>query len=510
MTKISSSISSAAPPDDGASHCPVTGLPLFRPKNWVLDSLPDNYRITLTVVGRHILLLQPSGYLTAAAFLAAAPTVEQAIAHAGQGEKSGYVFLEDYSNVRGSSHQARKLHIDFFKRQHQPRAGIIFGAPPLFQLSYKLAVRLHLVEIPSTMVKKYAEAVKLAVALLADEEEPAGRGDKPDPAARPGFKATSVFVPASLPNPAVPLRPVEPTPIGRENPGPEFERGLTAQETKKYTEQLLGYIARIDWEKDGFDREVGALEAGNPFGPVFNAIAFIKADLDALFREKSRAEAEIAEYQKQLRKLGSEILLAEEKERRRIANQLHDHTGQSLAMARIKLQWLAHSLGPSEHSSHIREVVGILDEAIQDARTLTLELSPPVLYELGLTAGLEWLVEQTQEKYGLETIFVDSPRCPVLPVNMSILAFRAVRELLINVVKHAQASRVVVAASFRDENLVIRVEDDGIGFEPPAPGDKPRGFGLFSIRERFDTMGGRLEIESSPGQGCRALLIIPT
>ncbi len=217
--------------------------------------------------------------------------------------------------------------------------------------------------------------------------------------------------------------------------------------------------------------------------------------------ERKRTEARLHDYQQQLRRLASEISLAEEKERRRIASELHDGAIQNLALAKIKLGELEKSLPPKHRGSTLDEIRELLDLSIHDARSLIFELSPPVLYELGLGAAIEWLGEQFQARYGISCrVVADQGEAPV-NIEIEIILFQALRELLVNVVKHANASRVRVELRRLDDRLSLQVHDDGDGFDAAAvlTGSGSGGFGLFNIRERLQLLGATFEIESGTG-----------
>ena len=166
--------------------------------------------------------------------------------------------------------------------------------------------------------------------------------------------------------------------------------------------------------------------------------------------------------------------------------------------------------GSTALATPMDEVRRLVEQTIQYTRSLTFELSPPILYDLGFEAAVEWLAEMMQEQHGLR-IEVQSDKGPKpLDDEIRVLLFQAVRELLVNVIKHAQASQVRVAIDREGADLRIKVEDNGVGL--PISLDAPptgRGFGLFSIRERLKHLGGHLKAESEPGQGTRVTLLVP-
>lgn len=218
------------------------------------------------------------------------------------------------------------------------------------------------------------------------------------------------------------------------------------------------------------------------------------------------AQARLNEYQAQLRRLASELSLTEERERRRIAQELHDQVGHNLARMKFQLQ----ELRPRQGSIELDTVLQVLEETIHASRNLTFELSPPVLHELGLGAALEWLVHQLQVNYGVAGEYGDDRQLKPLSEDMRVVLFQAVRELLVNVGKHAQAASAHVRACVDDGMIRIEVEDDGRGFDPAAVHQRTAaGFGLFSIHERLAHMGGAMTIDAAPGRGTKIILTAP-
>jgi signal transduction histidine kinase len=231
--------------------------------------------------------------------------------------------------------------------------------------------------------------------------------------------------------------------------------------------------------------------------------------------ERKQAEERLLEYQAQLKSLASELLLTEERERHRIATELYDRVGQSLAASKIKLETLRQSVAGEKLCEAMDEICSLLSKAIADAGSLAFDLSSPVLYELGFeTAVAEWLSEQIEKRHGIKTEFRDDGQVKPLDDRVRVLLFRDVRELLINVVKHAQATKVRVSIGRVSSQICVTVEDDGIGFhfdpaEVASQAVERSEFGLFGIRARLAHLGGHLEIESARGCGCKATIMAP-
>ena len=241
--------------------------------------------------------------------------------------------------------------------------------------------------------------------------------------------------------------------------------------------------------------------------------------------DRKAAEAQEIAYQNRLSSLASELSLAEERERRRIAVEIHDNLSQNLALVKMKLAMLRHGAEPGDVLRGLDDAIALLDPLLERTRTLTFELSPPVLYELGLDAALEWLADRVGQQHGVAVRFKGQPKpagraapAPV-PEDVAVLLFQAVRELLMNVVKHARASHVEVRSARAGSKVTVAVADDGRGFDPASltaaarNGDsrnrKTGGFGLFSIRTRLEHMGGRMEIRSGDGSGTEVTLTVP-
>lgn len=229
--------------------------------------------------------------------------------------------------------------------------------------------------------------------------------------------------------------------------------------------------------------------------------------------ERKKAEQQLLDYQAKLKSLASQLSVIEERERRRIATELHDQIGQSLVFSKTKLDSMRDSMSSGELNDSLGEVCDCLGQVIRDTRTLTFDLSYPILYELGFEAAVsEWLNEQIESNYGIKTEFEDDGRPKPLDEDICALLFRNIRELLINVVKHANAQNVKVSICKVDKQICVSVEDDGVGLKPAevtSLAGENSGFGIFSIRERLEQLGGRLEIDSEEGRGSKITMTAP-
>ncbi|HPS55942.1 MAG TPA: ABC transporter substrate binding protein [Sedimentisphaerales bacterium] len=227
---------------------------------------------------------------------------------------------------------------------------------------------------------------------------------------------------------------------------------------------------------------------------------------------RKKAEEMLLSSQSRLRSLASELSLAEERLRHKIATDVHDNIGQNLAMSKIRLEELRKNLGVGELSEKVRELLELISQTISVTRSLTFDISPPVLYELGFEPAMEWLVRNARKSHGFDAEFESDGKDKPIDNNIRVLLFQAVRELLVNVAKHAKASMVTVISTREDNHIKVRVIDDGIGFDferVRRKADDFIGFGLFSIRERLGFVGGSIEIDSKKGEGTKVILRAP-
>jgi len=216
----------------------------------------------------------------------------------------------------------------------------------------------------------------------------------------------------------------------------------------------------------------------------------------------------------QLRALASELAQTEERERRVLAQILHDQLQQLLVAARLKVEILRQGVQDEALAQVVHDLDQLVRQSIAESRSLTLELSPAALYQGGLAVGLEWLGRQLEEKYGLfvEVHASDDANPPDEATRVSL--FQAVRELLFNVVKHARVDRAVVRLRRADPRTIqVEVSDNGCGCDPSGLDSRATAhgsFGLFSVCERLRLLDGRLEVQTAPGQGMRVVITVPT
>lgn len=300
---------------------------------------------------------------------------------------------------------------------------------------------------------------------------------------------------------------LEPRPAADEGPFLHEERDLIdslADMLRLHVQHVLADEALRD-AHDGLERQVqertAQLEASN-------------AALQAEIEEHRRARREIELHQHRLRRLASELSLAEARERRAIAADLHDHLGQALAFVKIRLGEFAGDAVFCGFEQSLQELETLIDQAIRYTRTLTCELSPPVLHELGLGPALEWLGEQTQARHPVRVDVRVARDARTPGTDLAVMLFQCARELVANSMRHGRPRRVRIDLRREGAGLRLEVADDGAGCDPvrlveAVPADGPGGFGLFSVRERLRHLGGSLDAVSAPGRGATVILRVP-
>ncbi len=230
---------------------------------------------------------------------------------------------------------------------------------------------------------------------------------------------------------------------------------------------------------------------------------------------RKKAEKKIVSYQQDLRSLAHQLLVAEERERRKIAQELHDGLSQKLALSKMLLQTMQRGLSVDKATnSQFSQVYALYGDMINETKSLTFELAPPVLYEVGLEPAVKHLLESMLAGIRIDWTFENRRNRQPLKGDLAPALYTMIRELVLNVIKHAEARQMDVVIDENDELITAVIEDNGKGMpsgtarrKESAPG--PAGFGLFSIRERLYHLGGRLTIDSQSGSGTKARIEIP-
>jgi len=225
-----------------------------------------------------------------------------------------------------------------------------------------------------------------------------------------------------------------------------------------------------------------------------------------LERRVNERTKELVRTHDRLRGLAQDLTLTEQRERQRIAGELHDYLAQMLVVTRLKINQAAQMITPDPACAPLQEADQLLDQSLTYTRTVVAELMPPTLRQFGLAAGLRWLGERMSQQ-GLDVDVQVPGETPPLSEDHTTILYQCVRELLFNVLKHAGTKRAAVTMTVDEGRVQIQVRDRGVGCDPAAvmesKGDK---FGLFSIRERMEAIDGWMDLESRPGRGTTVTL----
>ena len=237
----------------------------------------------------------------------------------------------------------------------------------------------------------------------------------------------------------------------------------------------------------------------------------VNRQLMAYAEALNRTLSEVKSKNELLGALALELSGIEERERAKIAEDLHDHVGQTLAMAKVKLQELGKS-GANIDAARLDEIDGLINQAISYSRSMIFEISPNALLELGFIEAIEWLVEHIHNKHGLDIKYSHCEQTGPMDGNTGIVLFKAVRELLMNIVKHARTDKAEVTVANDGDCVRATVSDKGCGFDPADLNASGKGrirFGLFNLQQRIINAGGAVEIDSSAGRGTRVSIAMP-
>lgn len=227
--------------------------------------------------------------------------------------------------------------------------------------------------------------------------------------------------------------------------------------------------------------------------------------------DRKIAENKILNYQKKLKTLNSVLTISEEKERRKIAEYLHDSLGQTLSIANMKLTSLTKKVTSPSIKKNIIESSELIQEVISTSRSLTYELCPPILYESGLIAAIKWKLDLIMDKYGINTQLTSCETFLHINDDVRILLYRIISELIANTLKHANPNYIKIEIRKDHDVICIIIKDNGIGYNYQSTSNNiyHSGFGLFSINERLESIQGSIVIESKSGGETITIVSVP-
>ncbi len=222
--------------------------------------------------------------------------------------------------------------------------------------------------------------------------------------------------------------------------------------------------------------------------------------------QRRRVEREVAIHQDRLRSMAVEIVMAEEHLRRSLGAELHNGLGQDIALVKMRLSLLRRSANAELHDP-LTGIEQLVQQADRSVRSIAFQISPPVLYDLGLLPALQWLVEDVGDRYGLDVRIECNVSPEIADHRIRVLLFRAVRELLVDAATHGGAGAAVVRLGQEDGLLCIIVQDEDAAFDTTGGGF--RSDCLFGIREQLRHVRASLHIDSTPGHGTKVTLVAP-
>jgi len=469
--------------------CPVSGLPYLSKPEWkdvYFDREWCDYSVTVRLIGRNIVQAKVVGNSDKHRLEKALGFLDGIIKEHMAGRP--FVFVDDFTEFKSATFEARKLYINYLVGLSNLQAVVIISPSPLLKLSLKLGRRFYKPSFKTRVAPSYAEAIRYACRFMTRDQGMA-------------------------------FRPVvsEDSPMIR-IPDPDASGTRDLLEDKRlrpYADELLHYLASIDWQKKGVDSVLLEREADHPFKGVCDAIAYIKVDIDELFEKQQRIQQALKESEEQIHTLTQELIKAQEDERRRISRDLHDNVAQDLASLMISSETLfdGHPDIPAPIREKKARFASVLKESITFIRNMAYDLRPPFLDQLGLVPTLSSYCDDFS---GANHISVDFYSGGVqhlrFDFDTEINLYRLVQEALSNIRKHADARHVTVRLTASHPTLVLRIEDNGKGFDVAlrkTEALKEKRMGLKSMEERARILSGTFSLRSAPGHGTRILVEIP-
>ena len=608
------------------SRCKYSGLTVSHPALYVSKHPGTNYFVDIAKLGDQILLVKGSGNVRSYEIVEAMSFMDEYVSTYFD-IKTGVFLIEDYADIGRVESKARKLYIDHHKNSDVFYGGIFYNMSLLMIISFKIAQRLHIQDKEVFAVDSFEQAIALALEIISQHDSAQLLSNE--------FGAQSIPIKTTR-EPGLILGYVS----GKfNNFKDKFFSRLIETITRKYSEALLKYIESIDWSKDGFDAPNIHHYADKSIRKVFDAITYIKSEIDDLLRQRDAADQVLREsearyrqlvehakagilefdyqtnritsvndsflaisgfskeeifsmepmafltkesqkiftkrlfqrlsdktvssdstyqlitksghkkwillntnviyqegllrkanvvisdithlkevenkligYQSKLKQLSIQLSKTEEFQRRELASRLHESASQELFVAQLKLNTLEKSIDDPEYSRQLDGIKAQIVKSIKEIKGITYDLSPPVLYDLGLKEAVESLSKSIEAKYRLPVESRFSGDLDHIDEDIKIIIYRIIKEILHNSIKYAQAGFINIIIDNTNNYLKVDVSDNGVGFDTCSlfKGHYTEGgFGLFDIREKINHLGGRLTINSTPGSGTRIGLSVP-
>ncbi|MFP4532008.1 MAG: PAS domain S-box protein [Desulfobacterales bacterium] len=610
------------------AKCPVSGLPVSNPHRHIGQQPGTNFSMELAGLGDRIIMIKASGYMRSEdedEFL----TCFEAYKTKYFSEDTGVVVVEDYAEVIGADAEARKKYLDYFKNSPFLLGGVIYNVSSLFRISLNLAKRLQIYGKSVYGENTYEHAISRAVKILDQSGIAYHSPARIEQCLRPPSKSAVIKLKTRFQSFL--------SKFSNWHLAPLFF--LNRAFARRYSDALMKYIESISWHTHGAYPDLPQPGHSPEIRQVFDAIGFIKSEVDRLIQERlqaeqelkerearyrqlveharagifefdfatrrilflnealleiteysrdemlamnpldlmtedsrevyenrfqtlaaggtigsdmvyqmiaksgeykwvlfntriifsdgrpekacvvlsditemKRIEAQLLEYQAKLQGLSIQLSKTQETERRKLASRLHDSVSQELFVAQLQLNTVAGDAADSNQQKALNQIRDQIQKIIKDTKTLTFDLSPPILYDYGLKEAIEALGRSVENTHGISVHTRFSGEIDRSDMDRNIILYRSISELFSNTLKHAGADTIFISMDHQERLLQVDFRDNGIGFDgdhikTPAHGDD--GFGLFDIREKLQHLGGILEIETAPNAGTRVLMRLP-
>ncbi|MDP3251824.1 MAG: PAS domain-containing sensor histidine kinase [Hydrogenophaga sp.] len=285
---------------------------------------------------------------------------------------------------------------------------------------------------------------------------------------------------------------------------PPSHEALRKQLQRLEADDSVSLLAASIQHADGTLREVELVVAVLPD----HERSFVQMVINDV-TQRTREKKDLLRSRRTLRELSASLVEAREEERQRIARELHDELGQRLTALKLEMTACMRDHPDGELAERARGMLDMLDETVASARRIAMDLRPLMLDDLGLTAAIEWLVQQFKLRTAIAVTVRLDPALGDLPPGLATTLYRIVQEALTNITRHAQASKVAITLVRSGEELHLTIQDNGVGFNPTPQHRGAGSFGLLGIRERVLMLGGRLSVGNGEGGGARLMVRVP-
>jgi PAS domain S-box-containing protein len=616
-------------------QCPYSGLAITHPEVFVSSYPESNFSADFVKLGSNMLIQKSYGYADSPSESELIAFIDDFIAKHYKSE-SRIVYIEDYAGLTGVAAESRKKFITYFKNNDFVLGMVLYQLPPLFKISFNLAKKLHIAAARAHAVHTYNQAFDLARSLIDQNDASPSQGTG---------KNQTVFHPEIAGHPqetkaGTALFEFLHRILAKVKTGNVFFTQKAKQNlAREYSEELIKYIAAIDWRIPGLQAPENIV-GGDVFSKkIFDAIGFVKSEVDTLMEERDTAETvlrasearyrllvehakagfleydydnnriisvndgfiqmtgyseqeilcmdpagfftensqkvflkrlsqiksgepishdivyqgvtknkeirwwllnssiiyqknrpvvastvitditklkhtenQLLEYQEKLRRLSIRLSMIEEEQRRSMASHLHETIGQELFVMHLQLNAFEKDISNKALLQTMEPIKEQLLKIIKETKSLTFDLSPPVLYDFGFQEAVKTLAETIKLKHNIHVQAFFEGDMDAFDDEIKVILYRNIKELIHNAVKHAEAGNLVIRLRSSICELHVELSDDGVGFDP---GDYNHempshdGFGLFDIKEKMNHLGGHLTIDSAPGKGTSIFMHVP-